>query len=335
MSKSSATGFVLPWAICCCWRQPAAARTCTISPSTAGCARACSSPTARARGRGSRGRSRAGRCRKTTAFFTGKVSNATVKELPFAIDAHVLDRGQERFNIYCSPCHGRTGEGKGMVVRRGYRQPPSFHSDRLLQADAGYIFDVITNGFGVMPDYKAQIAPRDRWAIVAYLRALQLSQHARGVRHRGRRSDEASPPARRWRARAREALRMETHAVNTDVPALARLQQWALVVGFWGLVAGGSAWSFPPDQFFRSWLIGVLFCLGLSMGSLALLMLQHMSGGQWGLVGRRIFEAASRILPLVALAFVPLLFRAAEALQMGAAGARQHRLASCSSRRRT
>jgi mono/diheme cytochrome c family protein len=119
-----------------------------------------------------------GTLQEDEAFFTGKVSNATVKELPFAIDAQVLDRGQERFNIYCSPCHGQTGKGDGMVVRRGYREPPSFHSDRLLQADAGYIFDVITNGFGVMPDYKVQIAPRDRWAIVAYLRALQLSQHA-------------------------------------------------------------------------------------------------------------------------------------------------------------
>jgi len=96
--------------------------------------------------------------------------------------------------------------------------------------------------------------------------------------------------------------------VNTDVPALSRLQNWALVVGFWGLGAGIVGWFFNPTQFFRSWLIGVLFCLGLSMGSLALLMLQHMSGGQWGLVGRRVFEAASRTLPLVALAAVPLLF---------------------------
>jgi hypothetical protein len=96
--------------------------------------------------------------------------------------------------------------------------------------------------------------------------------------------------------------------VNTDVPALGRLQHWALVAGFWGLLAGALGWLLDPDQFYRSWLIGVLFCLGLSMGSLALLMLQHMSGGQWGMVGRRVFEAASRLLPLVVLAFVPLLF---------------------------
>ena len=101
---------------------------------------------------------------------------------------------------------------------------------------------------------------------------------------------------------------MDTHAVNTDVPALARLQQRALIVGVLGLAAGAVGAVLNPDQFFRSWLIGFLFCLGLSLGPLALLMLQHMSGGQWGLVGRRVFEAASRNLPFVALLFIPILF---------------------------
>src|SRR5919198_1481640 len=87
-------------------------------------------------------------------------------------------RERERDNIYCSPCHDRPGGGNGMVVQRGYKQPPSYHIDRLRNADVGYFFDVITNGFGAMPDYRAQIAPRDRWAIVAYIRALQYSQHA-------------------------------------------------------------------------------------------------------------------------------------------------------------
>jgi len=112
------------------------------------------------------------------AFFTGKVSNVDVKELPIAVDEALLNRGQERFNIYCTPCHDRTGAGNGMVVQRGYRQPPSFHIDRLRQADAGHFFDVMTNGFGAMSDYKVQVDARDRWAIVAYIRALQLSQHA-------------------------------------------------------------------------------------------------------------------------------------------------------------
>jgi mono/diheme cytochrome c family protein len=117
-----------------------------------------------------------GTLQEDEAFFTGKVGGTTVKELPFKIEQADLDRGEERFNIYCTPCHDKTGSGRGMVVQRGYRQPPSYHIDRLKQADAGYIFDVMTNGFGVMPDYKAQVAPRDRWRIVAYIRALQLSQ---------------------------------------------------------------------------------------------------------------------------------------------------------------
>jgi mono/diheme cytochrome c family protein len=95
---------------------------------------------------------------------------------PFPVTLEVVNRGEERYNIYCSVCHDRTGSGLGMVVRRGYRRPPSLHIDRLRQAPAGYLFDVITSGFGAMPDYSAQIAPRDRWAIVAYIRALQLSQ---------------------------------------------------------------------------------------------------------------------------------------------------------------
>lgn len=110
------------------------------------------------------------------ALFTGKVDGSPVAEMPFAITQADLDRGQERYNIFCSPCHDRTGNGRGMVVQRGYRQPPSFHIDRLKTVEPGYIFDVITNGFGAMPDYRAQIDARDRWRIIAYIRALQLSQ---------------------------------------------------------------------------------------------------------------------------------------------------------------
>jgi mono/diheme cytochrome c family protein len=112
------------------------------------------------------------------AFFTGKNGQAMVTELPFPVDAAVLDRGEERFNIYCTPCHGLTGAGDGVVVQRGYRPPPSFHIDRLRTVEIGHYFDVMTNGFGAMPDYRAQVSPRDRWNIAAYIRALQLSQHA-------------------------------------------------------------------------------------------------------------------------------------------------------------
>jgi mono/diheme cytochrome c family protein len=88
-----------------------------------------------------------------------------------------LDRGEERFNIYCSMCHGQTGYGDGMIVRRGFRRPPSLHDDRLRGETLGHFFDVITNGWGAMPDYSQEIPPRDRWAIIAYIRALQLSQN--------------------------------------------------------------------------------------------------------------------------------------------------------------
>ena len=99
-----------------------------------------------------------------------------ITEFPMPITAADLDRGQERFNIYCSVCHGRLGDGSGMIVKRGFRKPPSFHDERLRNAPVGYFFDVETNGFGAMPDYASQIPPEDRWRIIAYIRALQLSQ---------------------------------------------------------------------------------------------------------------------------------------------------------------
>jgi hypothetical protein len=98
--------------------------------------------------------------------------------LPFTLTSQVMDRGQGRFNIYCSPCHGRLGYGNGMVVQRGFRAPPSFHIDRLREAPVGHLYDVMTNGFGAMPSYADKVAPDDRWAVAAYIRALQLSQHA-------------------------------------------------------------------------------------------------------------------------------------------------------------
>ena len=119
-----------------------------------------------------------GTLQEDEAFFTGKVGGTAIAELPFAVDERVLDRGEERYDIYCSPCHDRTGAGRGMVVQRGYRQPPSFHDERLRVAASGHFFDVMTNVFGAMPDYRAQITPRDRWAIVAYIRALQLARRA-------------------------------------------------------------------------------------------------------------------------------------------------------------
>jgi mono/diheme cytochrome c family protein len=120
-----------------------------------------------------------GQLNDDAAFYSGKGADGKFLDtFPFAVDKSVIQRGQERYNIYCTPCHDRLGNGDGMIVRRGYRHPPSYHIDRLRQAANGYLYDVITNGFGAMPDYAAQIQPRDRWAIVAYIRALQLSQNS-------------------------------------------------------------------------------------------------------------------------------------------------------------
>ena len=136
-----------------------------------------------------------GYLRENTALFTGKKSGVSassttpsttasaqnaypddVDTFPFAVNEDIVKRGQERYNIFCSVCHGKTGNGDGMIVRRGYRRAASFNDDRLRQAPVGHFFDAITNGWGAMPAYAPQIPVQDRWAIIAYIRALQLSQ---------------------------------------------------------------------------------------------------------------------------------------------------------------
>jgi mono/diheme cytochrome c family protein len=116
--------------------------------------------------------------RADATYFKGIGPDGTfVKEFPVTVDAKLLERGRQRFEIFCTPCHGRLGDGRGMVVRRGFKQPPSYHSDRLRGMPPGYFFDVITNGFGQMSSYASQVPPSDRWAIAAYVRTLQLSRH--------------------------------------------------------------------------------------------------------------------------------------------------------------
>ena len=109
---------------------------------------------------------------------TGKLDGKLVDEFPFPVTRDVLERGQQRFNAYCSPCHGQTGFGNGMIVQRGLKAPTSLHDERLRTSPVGYYYDVMTNGFGVMQDYRSQVEVKDRWAIAAYIRALQLSQRA-------------------------------------------------------------------------------------------------------------------------------------------------------------
>ena len=119
-----------------------------------------------------------GQLHEDAYFYTGLVNGKEGDGLPFPVTMAVLERGQERYNVYCTPCHSRVGNGIGMIVQRGYMKAGSFHSARLETAPLGHFFHVISNGYGAMPDYASQITPEDRWAIVAYIRALQLSQKA-------------------------------------------------------------------------------------------------------------------------------------------------------------
>jgi len=117
--------------------------------------------------------------RTNDAFDEGLVGTNLVQEIPVPLTNELLQRGQERYNIYCGVCHGLNGDGDGMIVQRGFPRPPSFHLERLCDAPAGHFYRAITYGYGVMYPYANRVAPEDRWAITAYLRALQLSQGAR------------------------------------------------------------------------------------------------------------------------------------------------------------
>jgi hypothetical protein len=109
-------------------------------------------------------------------FYTGKIGTNLVETFPFPITRAVLEKGRERFEIYCAPCHGRTGQGNGMIVQRGFPAPPSYHLDRLREAPVGHFYDVMTQGYGIMYSYAERVNPADRWAIAAYIRVLQRSR---------------------------------------------------------------------------------------------------------------------------------------------------------------
>ena len=148
-----------------------------------------------------------GHLNEDTLLHTGKQGQDDTTVFPFPVTDQVMARGQERFNIYCSPCHGRTGNGDGMIVRRGYRRPPVLSDERLRVAPVGHFYDVITNGFGAMPDYQAQIAVEDRWAIVAYVKALQYSMYA---------PLDAVPAADRGRLDENRTAAAETRAAEPE-----------------------------------------------------------------------------------------------------------------------
>lgn len=138
-----------------------------------------------------------GQLRENTVLYTGFSGKTLVSEIPVPVTKAVLERGQNRYNIYCTPCHDAAGSGNGMVPQRGLRHPPSYHTDRLRNIPVGHFFDVMTRGLGAMPDYAERITPEDRWAIAAYIRVLQLSQNARveDVPAADRQKLESSTPA--------------------------------------------------------------------------------------------------------------------------------------------
>ena len=145
-----------------------------------------------------------GKLKTDTRLWKGRASDGSfVTELPVPVTKALLERGQQRFNIYCTPCHGRAGDGEGMVVQRGFKHPPTYHSDKLRQQPVGYIYDVISNGFGAMVSYSSRIPMEDRWAIAAYVRVLQFSQNA---------TIEDVPEADRGQLQAKPAAAAQTPA---------------------------------------------------------------------------------------------------------------------------
>jgi cytochrome c553 len=183
-----------------------------------------------------------------TAYYTGKDDAGNdVDVFPIAVDKAFILRGQQRFDIYCSPCHGRIGNGLGMIVRRGFKQPPSYHIDRLRDAPVGHFFDVMTNGYGAMLNYAAQVHVRDRWAIAAYIRALQYSQNAN--------MNDLPAEARARLPGAGQALTPEQQAAQKSEPLVPSDSDFhnfpadpATPAGVPGALGAGAAKSNQPER---------------------------------------------------------------------------------------
>jgi cytochrome c553 len=168
--------------------------------------------------------------RQDSYFSTGMQGGKEGDGMPFPVTMTVLERGQERYNIYCTPCHSRVGNGEGMIVDRGYAKAGDLHEARLVAAPLGHYFAVMTNGYGAMPDYAAQIAPEDRWAIAAYIRALQLSQAA----------TPADVPA------GEQVRSLATIAESMGLPANFA-QQWGLPATATTGTPSGQSFDIPPQ----------------------------------------------------------------------------------------
>jgi mono/diheme cytochrome c family protein len=183
-----------------------------------------------------------------TAYYEGKGPDGKdIDAFPLVVDKVLVERGQQRFDAFCAPCHGRIGNGLGMIVRRGFKQPPSYHIDRLRQAPVGHFYDVITNGYGAMLNYSQQVGVRDRWAIVAYIRALQYSQDAN--------VSDLSLEARAKLPGAGQTLTPEMKAAQANEPIVPRDSDFynfpavpATPSGVPGAIGAGAAKSNQPER---------------------------------------------------------------------------------------
>ena len=247
-----------------------------------------------------------GALREDEPFYTGKDGGQLVSQIPAAayratynrnplqsghpydetepaeLRKSLLRRGRERFDIYCSVCHGRTGDGDGMIVRRGFRRPPSYHTDRLRQAPAGHFYDVIANGFGAMPSYANRIDVSDRWAIVAYIRAA--AQPERPVGRHTRRSARQSR-AGKWRSRWCISSPPGEFEMTPSSELIARLHRLRLIGLIAAIVAGAlCAYGYVnlPQRFYPAYLTAFMYWLGMAIGCLVAAMVHGLTGGAWG-----------------------------------------------------
>ena len=236
---------------------------------------------------------------------TGKLDGKDSEVFPFAITHADLERGRQHYNIYCTPCHDYTGSGRGMIVLRGFPQPPSFHMDRLRQAAPGHFVDVITNGLGVMYPYNDRVTPEDRWRIAAYIRALQLSESATSAdvpaAQRGQFARSSGTASRSGRSSA------QMSGENYNFARFEGLRRKALIAGGVGIVVSALGSRRDPTIFFRSYLLAFIFWVAFPLGALAVLMLHSLTGGGWGFLIRRVLEACTRTMWLLAVLYIPLL----------------------------
>ncbi len=153
-------------------------------------------------------------------FYTGKINGQEADQFPYPVTQQMVERGRDRFNIYCAPCHSRIGDGNGMVVQRGFKRPPDYTEDKLMKAPVGHFVNVMTNGFGSMSEYKSQLSIQDRWAVAAYIRALQLARKGTAADVPPGTQIANGPPKVETRSEAPESSQQGTHGAATRESAV-------------------------------------------------------------------------------------------------------------------